>query len=296
MTHAAYVLVTPARNEAATIGATIAAVAAQTVLPAKWVIVSDGSTDGTDAIIQQWLPRLPTLVYLRRDAGPHRDFGSKVYAILHAMQALEDTPHDFVGNLDGDITFEPGYFAALLEEFHQNPRLGIAGGVTFDVWNGKPRPRHASLQSVGGAVQLFRRQCYDDVGGYLPLPGGMEDSAAIYTAQYLGWECRSFPGLPALHHRPTGSGNGSILRARFRQGAAMQSLGWSPWWMIARTLHRVPEWPFLLGSLARAAGYFNALGQRRPHSLPPEIVAFIRKSQREQLHRLFGRPRRREGC
>lgn len=289
MTADAYVLVTPARNEAATIAATIQAVAVQTHPPARWVIVSDGSTDDTDAIIQDWARRMPGLLYLRRASGVQRDFGAKVHAILAGMDALVNTPHAYVGNLDADITFGPDYFARLLQKFRQAPRLGIGGGVTFDVYDGTPRARHASIESVGGAVQLFRRECYDAIGGYLPLPGGMEDSAAIYTAQYLGWECRSFPDLPALHHRPTGTGGGSIWRARFTQGAAMWSLGWSPWWMLARTAYRIAETPFVLGSLVRTAGYISAAAQGRPHSLPPEIVAHIRKSQHEKLRRVLSR-------
>jgi glycosyltransferase involved in cell wall biosynthesis len=284
-----YVLLTPARNEASTIGPTIEAVAAQTVRPRRWVIVSDGSTDDTDAIVQRYAAQHGFITFHRKEGGEQRDFGAKVYAIRAAFERIGDAPYDFIGNLDADVTFAPEYFECLLMKFHENPKLGIAGGVTFDVHEDGLRARYASLDSVGGAVQLFRRACWDSVGGYRPLRRGMEDSAALYLAQMSGWETRSFPELQVLHHRPTGTAGQSVWRARFRQGMAMRPIGWSPAWVLLRTVARFRERPYILGSVMRTCGFFWATLKREPFGLPPEVIHFIRDQQRRKLHNMVFR-------
>ncbi len=278
-----YVLLTPARNEASTIGATIEAVAAQTMRPRRWVIVSDASTDATDAIVRRYAERYGFIHFHRREGGDRRDFGAKVRAIRAASDHLEGLEYAFVGNLDADVTFAPDYFERLLAKFDQHPRLGIAGGETFDVHPGGERPRFASLDSVGGAVQLFRRECWDQVGGYQPLPRGMEDSAAIYSAQQLGWETRTFRDLKVLHHRPTGTAGQSVWKARFNQGRAMRTIGWSPVWMLLRTPAKFIERPYVLGSMARTGGYFWSALLREPFGVSPDLVRFIRSGQWKKL-------------
>jgi glycosyltransferase involved in cell wall biosynthesis len=283
MNDAAYVLVTPARNEAATLERTIEAVVAQRIRPARWVIVSDASTDETDAIAKRYAAQHDFIMFIRKEGEKARDFGAKVHAIRKGYEHLSGVPYGYIGNLDADVTFAPDYFEQLLARFAGNPKLGIAGGVTYDVIEGRPHPRRASLDSVGGAVQLFRRACYEEVGGYLPLRGGLEDATAIYMARWKGWESKSFPELPVMHHRPTGTAGQSVWRAKFIQGKAQYIIGWSPWWILVRAGYRVFERPYVLGSLVRTLGFFWALLKREPHSLPPELIRFIRREQHEKL-------------
>jgi len=281
-----YVLITPAHNEEANIARTIESVLAQTVLPRKWVIVSDASTDGTDDIVRRYAASHDFIQYLRRDRDGRRDFGAKVHAIEAALELLKDVPYEFVGNLDADISFEPHYFEELLARFRENSKLGIGGGVTFDFYDGAPHERHASLDRVGGAVQLFRRECFEEIGGYVPLRAGSEDALALHMARWKGWETRSFPDLPVMHYRKTGTAGTSIWRTRFNQGVTQALFGWSPGFVLVRALYRSIERPYVLGACVRTAGFCWASVTRRECSIPTELVRFIRREQRGKLRNI----------
>lgn len=278
-----YVLITPARNEGGFIAKTIKSVIAQTLLPQAWVIVSDGSTDETDEIVATYRDQHAWIKLLRLDRKGPRDFGRKVFAIRAGYQQLADIPHAFFGNLDADVSFAPEYFATLLDKFQRNPRLGIAGGVTFDFYDGRPHRRYASVDSVGGAVQFFRRECYEEIGGYLPLRCGSEDAVAIHMARWKGWETRSFPELPVMHHRKTGTAGQSIWRTRFHQGITQYAMGWTPSFILLRALYRSIERPYVLGALTRTAGFLWAGFRRHERVLTPEQLRFVRNEQHRKL-------------
>lgn len=155
-----YILITPARNEAAYIEETIKSVIAQTVLPQKWVIVSDGSTDGTDEIVKDYEASHDFIQLLHRKADRSRNFASKVYAIRAGIRQLEDIEYNFIGNLDADMSFEPNYYERIFVEFQSNSKLGIAGGMLFEPYDGKwIQQRTSTSWSVSGPIQMFRRQC-----------------------------------------------------------------------------------------------------------------------------------------
>jgi glycosyltransferase involved in cell wall biosynthesis len=290
MSETGYVLVTPARNEAAVIGATIEAVLSQTLPPRRWVIVSDASTDGTDDIVRQYAAGSNCIRFLRRERDGARDFGAKVHAIRAGTELLQGEAYGYLGNLDADVTFEAEYFERLLERFAANPRLGVAGGVTFDFYDGVAHERHASLDSVGGAVQLFRRACFEDIGGYVALRAGSEDALALHMARHRGWETRSFRDLPVMHHRKTGTGGWSIWRTRFNQGVTQAMFGCSPVFVLARGIYRSIERPYVLGSMVRTAGFYWSWLGGRDRALSPELVRFIRREQRAKLRNaLLGR-------
>ena len=278
-----YVLITPARDAARTIEQTIEAVVAQTHRPEQWVIVSDASSDDTDAIVRQSMSRHDFIRFIRMDRPGGRDFGAKVRAINAAAELLVHVPYAYLGNLDADITFEPDYFERLLERFAENPRLGIAGGVTFDVYGGGVHARGASLDSVGGAVQLFRRSCYEEIGGYRPLRLGSEDALALHMARWKGWETRSFPELRVMHHNRTGAGGGSVLRTRFHQGVVQATLGWSAAFVLVRALYRSAERPYVIGSTVRTIGYFWSRAMSRHEGVPADLQRFIRVEQHQKL-------------
>ena len=163
-----YVLLTAARNEEEYIENVIISVMAQSRRPRKWVIVSDGSTDETDRIVRSYESKTDFIVFARRDdRSGSVDFARKVQALRHGQSMLEDLSYGFIGNLDADITFDAGYFETLLGEFREHPKLGIAGGTLYEPVNGRFMPRYLSEpQYVPGAVQLFRRACFEQIGGY----------------------------------------------------------------------------------------------------------------------------------
>jgi biofilm PGA synthesis N-glycosyltransferase PgaC len=286
-----YVLVTPARNEARHIAGTIRSVIAQTVPPRRWAIVSDGSTDGTDAIVSEYVAAYPWITLVRTPEHPHRDFRAKVRAFNAGYAVLRDVEHDVVGNLDADITFEPDYFESLLARFAEDPRLGVAGtpfvesGTSYDY-------RFASLEHVSGACQLFRRQCFEEIGGYVPIPGGGVDWVAVTTARMKGWRTRTFIERSCQHHRPMGTASGRVT-AWFMRGQQDYYLGGRLLWQVPRACFQMTRRPYIGGGLLLLAGYLSALLTRTPRPVPSALIEFHRREQVDRLRRVlragFGR-------
>jgi poly-beta-1,6-N-acetyl-D-glucosamine synthase len=280
-----YVIVTAAHNEEAFLELTIQSVLAQPIRPARWVIVSDRSTDRTDAIAAAFARQHEFIRFLRLDHSLSRGTASKVTALHEAIGQLADCDYDFIANLDGDVSFDSNYFSSLLAHFEKDPGLGIAGGVVCEPRNGVFEPRISnSLRSVAHAGQIMRRTCYDQIGGWLALEFGGEDWYAEIRARRLGWRVAAFAEQKLLHYRPAG-GASPLLRHRFREGKMDHSVGSHPIFEIAKCGRRVLEKPFLVGSLARMTGFIWSYATGRPHAIDPEIVRFLRH---EQLTRIFG--------
>src|SRR2546427_6652048 len=165
--HYTYVLITPARNEAKFIELAIKSVVGQTVRPAKWVIVSDGSTDGTDDIVSKYAAEHAWMELVRMPERRERHFAGKVNAFNAGYARVAGLDHDVIGNLDGDVEFEEGYFDFLLKKFAENPRLGVAG-TPFREGSFQYDYRFTSIEHVSGQCQLFRRECFEEIGGYIP--------------------------------------------------------------------------------------------------------------------------------
>lgn len=287
MAESSYILITAARNEADHIGNTIRSVTAQTRLPDRWLIVSDGSTDPTDRIVAEAAEQHPFIELLRVDADGKRNFGSKAVAINAGYEKkLAALPHDFVGVLDADISFEPEYYEQVMTRFNEDSQLGIAGGVLTDIVDGRAVQQLSDPDwSVSGPVQMFRRECWQDIGGYLALRGGI-DAAAEVMARMKGWRVRAFPELSALHHRQTGRENHSRLGIFFHRGLEDFRMGYHPLFFAGRAVLRFREVPFLIGGLAMLCGYLWAALTRSEKKVPPEFIHFLR---REQLGRLRDR-------
>jgi glycosyltransferase involved in cell wall biosynthesis len=277
-----YVLITPARNEELYIETTLKAVIEQEYPPEKWVIVSDGSTDRTDEIVQGYAAKYPFIHFLRREPNQERDFGSKVYAIRAGISAMTDVEYDFIGNLDADISFHPDYFLKIQQRFHENPQLGLTGGVIYERDHGEWRPRkHNKEWSVAGAVQFFRRGVYESIGGYLPLSRGGEDTIAATMARMKGWEVRTFPDIHAFHHRTTGTAETHFLGSSFRRGIMEYINGDHPLFQAARFFSRILSSP--LASIYRTAGYLYAMLKRLEFVVPVDVIKFVRKEQIQRL-------------
>jgi len=284
-----YVLITAARNEQDYIEPTIQSVVQQTVFPVRWVIVSDGSTDATDDIVKKYAAEHDFIVLMRRESTGQRVFSAQARAVNAAYETLRDLDFDFIGNLDADITFDPEYYETALDEFDKNPRLGIAGGAILERVRGEFEPRPGNRERcVAGAIQLFRRACFEKVGGYHPLQYGGYDSVAQEMARMKGYEVRSFPHLGVYHHRPTGSVGAGVLRARAREGAQDYCIGNHPVYELAKAIHRIFEAPYCIGSLARLWGYTRLWITGTKVDLPPEFLRYFRRSQVSMLKKPFG--------
>lgn len=276
-------LVTPTKNNAATIGRTVGAVAAQTVLPARWVIVSDGSTDGTDEIVVAAAARHPFIRLIRRTPFEPGGFGSKVASFEVGRSAAVDVDYTFIGNVDADVSFGPYYFERLLDAFAADRRLGVAGGAIVEEAEGRRVPQRVSVNSVAGAVQLFRRQCFEETGGFVPLPLGGEDSTVEIMARSAGWRVRTLFDLPVRHHGRIGARNGGPTRVRFRKGVTNYILGYDPLFQVVISAYRMRDRPYVVGGLSMLSGYVWASLRRRPRALTDGAIRFLRSEQRQRM-------------
>jgi glycosyltransferase involved in cell wall biosynthesis len=282
-----YVLITPARNEAAFIGGTLASVCAQTVLPERWVLVDDASTDKTLEIMQDYARRSPWIEIVQRPARADRSFAAKVHAFNAGLERLQSVGYDIIGNLDGDLTFEPDYLEFLIGKFAEDPKLGVAGTPFVEDGYDSATDSFEGENHVAGGCQLFRAACFREVGGYIPNRGGGIDWIAVTTARMKGWKTRNFREKRFHHHRPLGTGGRSQLSASFSYGQKDYYLGGSPIWELFRVAYRMTKKPYLIEGTALFCGYGSAMIRRVPRPVSPELMHFHRGEQMKKLRAIF---------
>lgn len=284
-----YVLVTPARDEEAFISKTLESVCAQTILPVRWIVVDDGSTDRTADMVVDYAHRFPWIELLRRPPRADRSFAAKAQAFHAGFQRLQSLHFDVIGNLDADISFEPDYFEFLLAKFRECPRLGMAGTAMWEARFHALRDSFYNENDVPGNCQLFRLACFQDIGGYTPIKWGGIDWVAVRTARLKGWQTRAFTEKLFYHHRPMGTAAGSILKARFDYGRKDYFLGNHPLWQVCRVTHQVLKRPYVVGGLALLSGYLYSFASRMDRPVTPELVRFHRQEQLLRLRQLLTR-------
>ena len=292
MSEITYVLITAAYNEGAHIGSTIEAVLAQSLSAHKWVIVSDGSTDNTDAIVKEYSERNSFIKYIRREKSSESpSFVSKVYAIQEGYKLLSVAPYQFIGILDADITFGRDYYERVISKFHEDTRLGIAGGFIYEPWAGvfRSRPSNRST-SVAGAIQLFRRECYEAIGGHMSLPYGGEDWMCEILTRMKGWQVTAFPDIVAFHHNPSEAKRGAIKNA-IRQGKMDYSVGSHPLFELVKCVRRVQERPYFLRALFRLLGFTWCVIKRERIEVSTDVIGYLRREQMNKLRILIHAPR-----
>ena len=281
-----YVLITPARNEVQFIELTLRSVVSQTIRPLRWVIVSDGSTDGTDELIHKYAGENPWIEFVRMPERSERHFAGKVMAFNVGWERVKPLQYAIIGNLDADVSFDPDYFEFLLAKFAENPKLGV-GGTPFTEGKGTYDFRFTSIEHVSGACQLFRRECFDTIGGYTPIKGGGIDLVAVVTSRMRGWQTRTFPEKTCFHHRKMGSGMNKGLKLPFKWGQADYRLGSHPVWQAFRCIYQMSNRPYLVGGLACLIGYFFALATRRPRAVSAAFAEFRGREQMLRLRKFF---------
>jgi len=274
-----YILITAAKNEEKYIGNTLWSVSIQTRPPKKWIIVSDGSTDQTNDIVSEYSKKHPFIQLIKRQADSGRNFGSQVAAINFGYSLIKDLKLDLIGNLDADVSFGPDYFETVMNNFSSNPRLGLSGGWIQEEKNGvfQDRPFN-SMKSVPHAVQLFRRECFEKIEGYHPMPYGGSDTLAEIMVRMNGWEVKPMRELKVAHLKPTNSAEG-LIRAAWRQGQMDRSMGTHPVFEIARIARRIPERPFGIYALTRFCSFVSAILLGKKPSVTEQLLRFLRKEQ-----------------
>jgi biofilm PGA synthesis N-glycosyltransferase PgaC len=283
-----YILVTPARNEELFIAKTLESMMAQTLRPERWVIVDDGSADKTAEIVERYAARYPWIDLVRRPQHADRSFAGKVHAFNAGLEKVQPLEFDVLGNLDADLSFDPDYLEFLIQKFSEDPKLGVAGTpFTEDCGYDTARDSFEGENHVAGGCQLFRRQCFADVGGYIPNAAGGIDWIAVTTARMKGWKTRSFPEKRFHHYRTLGTAGRSNWAASFSYGQKDYYLGGSPLWQLFRVAYRTTKNP--VEGAALLAGYCWAAMQRTKRAVTPELMHFHRREQMKKLRTIFGR-------
>jgi biofilm PGA synthesis N-glycosyltransferase PgaC len=282
-----YLLITPARNEEAHIEETIKSVVGQTIRPVKWVIVSDGSIDRTDEIVRHYVGIHAWMELVRMPERKERHFAGKVHAFNAGLARVAQVPADLIGNLDGDVSFGTDYFEYLLRQFRQNSRLGLAG---TNYWEGslKYDYRFSSIEDVAGACHLFRRQCFEAIGGYRPIKRGSIDSVAVLSARMLGWETRTFTDRYLVHHRPQRTASANKWSRCFHDGQDDYAFGNHVVWEVSRIAYRMTRRPWIIGGSLTVAGFLWAALRRIERPVSEDLIQFKRNEQMRRLRKFAG--------
>jgi len=276
-----YVLITPAHNEAAFIEKTLDSVIAQTRLPEHWVIVDDGSTDRTAEIVRNYAKRFPWIDIVQRPQRRERNFAAKVHAFNTGLERVGSLDFGVIGNLDADISFDPGYLEFLMKKFASDRALGVAGTPFLENGYDSARDSFEGENHVAGGCQLFRRRCFQDVGGYVPNPAGGIDWIAVTTARMKGWKTRSFAEKRFHHYRTLGTADRSTIEASFSYGEKDYYLGGSPVWEVFRVIYRMRKQP--ADGLGLLSGYCWAAIRRIERPVSRELMRFHRREQMRKL-------------
>jgi glycosyltransferase involved in cell wall biosynthesis len=281
-----YVVITPVRDEAHYLPDTISAMVRQTVLPAQWIVVDDGSTDGTGELVEAAAREHSWMTSVRRNnRGYRKSGGGVVEAFYDGYAAVRDTGWDFIVKLDGDLAFDPTYFETCLRLFREDPQLGIGGGTVLVRHNGALEIDSPSdpYFHVRGATKIYRRACWEQIAPLVRAPGW--DTIDEVKANMHGWGTRTFPDVSVVQHRATGAAAGE-WRNWYKNGLANYVTGYHPLFMMAkcvkRAFHRPP-----LAAAALCAGFCSGYVKRLPTVDDERAIRYLR---RQQVLRLMARP------
>jgi biofilm PGA synthesis N-glycosyltransferase PgaC len=278
-----YVVITPVRDEEKHMEATIEAVAGQTIRPTEWVIVDDGSSDRTGDIIDQYAAKFSWIsVVHRSNRGFRKSGGGVVEAFYDGYDRLRCNDWDFVVKLDGDLTFARTYFEKCFEHFERNAKLGVGGGEIYHDVGGVQKLEANPKFHVRGATKIYRRDCWEAIGGLLRAPGW--DTIDEVKANMLGWKTYSFGELQLVHHRLTGTADG-LLRDRIKHGIACYVSGYDPLFVVASCVSRLIQKPYIAGSAAIFYGFIKGYWIRMPRVNDKQLIKYLRT---QQLRRLCG--------
>jgi glycosyltransferase involved in cell wall biosynthesis len=285
-----YALVTPAYNEEKYIENLIKSVEAQTLKPKIWIIVNDGSNDSTPDIVSKYEQKFDYISRLdlkREDIVSY--YSRRVYAVLAGIEKLKEMEFDYLAVLDADIIPEPNYYDGVISEFEKDPKLGIAAGIFMYQEKGQLKKALIDKLCTPGSNQIFRRKCYEQIGGYVPLRFGGDDSLCDILARMNGWKTQNFDAYPVVQHRIVGTGDGkSVIQARFGQGCTDYGIATHPVFMLAKCFRRsFLEKPYIIGGIARFAGFVYGYILGKGRKISPEAKRFVRKEQMKRLFKVF---------
>ena len=280
-----YVVISPCRNEAAYARRTLDSVLGQTCPPSLWVIVDDGSSDGTAEILSAYAARHPSIRVVRKPDRGRRAVGPGVVEAFYAgLETVDAARFPYLCKLDLDLDLPPGYFEGLMARMRADPRLGTCSGMPyFTTRSGRRLSEKCGPEMSVGMSKFYRRKCFEQIGGFARAV--MWDAIDCHSARRLGWRARAFadPELAFEHLRPMGASQNGVLTGRRRHGQGQWYMGSDPLYFTATALYRMAHPPYGIGGLAMLQGYFGAWLRGAPRHDDPELRAFVRRYQRRAL-------------
>jgi len=281
-----YVVISPVKDEAPYIGATLDSICAQTIRPLRWIIVDDGSSDATAEIVDLRARQCEWITLVRRPRSGMRGAGSPVVAAFNlGLELVRDEKFDLIVKLDGDLQIPPAYFERLLRRFEEDPRLGIASGVYCERKETGWEPVDMPDYHAAGASKAIRRRCFEEIGGFVASRGW--DTVDEIRAQTHGWRTRHFPDLTFQHLRAEGSARGPLYTSRLHGEVYYLTGGSLPFFLI-KALHRmISTKPLFLGGIMLLAGYLRPLVQRRPRLVSPSEAKHYRRTLNRRVTSIF---------
>lgn len=281
LTQPKYVVISPVRDEGHLIEKTISSIASQTILPVQWILVDDGSKDNTGELIDAYAQKYPWITAVHRPDRGFREPGTGVIdAFYYGYQFLQQTDWDFIVKLDGDLDLTTDYFESCFAEFNRDPKLGIGGGVVGHKEDGKLQIEDNPLFHVRGATKIYRRECWQMIGGLIKAPGW--DTVDELKANMLGWTTRSFLSLTLVQQRPTGATN-SVWGNWVKNGRANYISGYHPLFMFLKCLSRVRQKPYLLTAVGLLYGYVSGYFAGIPRVEDQDLIRYVRNQQLRRL-------------
>jgi glycosyltransferase involved in cell wall biosynthesis len=285
MSKPAYAVISPVRNEEKYLLVAIESLRNQTLRPLIWILVNDGSSDGTARIADAAASQCDWIrVVHRADRGFREPGKGVVEAFYDGYSLLEGAAWDYVVKLDGDLTIPPDYFERCLARFEKNPRLGIGGGTICQEAGGQLHPESAVDPPfhVRGATKIYRRACWEQIGRLIPAPGW--DTVDEVKANMLGWVTFTFPEIRAQHHRPAGQAQGT-WKGWVKNGLANYIAGYHPVFMFCKCLRRVFCPPYVIGAAGLMAGFFKGYVWKIPQIDDRDLIRYFRRQQMRKLLR-----------
>jgi biofilm PGA synthesis N-glycosyltransferase PgaC len=282
MANRKYALISPCRDEVGYMRRTLNSVMAQSTPPALWVVVDDGSTDGSAEVLESYRARIPYLKVVRRADRGRRSVGPGVIeAFYTGLETIRLEEFDYVCKLDLDLDLPQRYFETLMERMESNPRLGTTSGKPYFVapGSGKLVPEFCGDETSVGMTKFYRVQCFREIGGFVRQV--MWDGIDCHRCRMLGWIAESVDddATRFIHLRPAGSSQKSIWTGRVRSGYGSYFMGTAPAYFLASTIFRLPKHPVLVGSIAMMWGYFSSALRGAERYDDPEFRRFLRRYQ-----------------
>lgn len=276
-----YVLISPCRNEAEYMCETLDSVIAQSVKPAKWIVVDDGSTDDTADILRKYQNEYDWIEVVKRENRGNRSVGPGVVeAFYEGLNTLDLDDYEYLCKLDLDLRLPPRYFEILIERMQDNPRIGTCSGKPYvEQDDGRTVSEKCGDEMSVGMTKLYRTTCFEEIGGFVKQV--MWDAIDCHRCRMLGWIACSWdePELRFIHLRPEGASQKGILTGRMRHGFGQYYMGTGLLYMSASAVYRMMHPPYLMGGSAMLWGYLKSMLVRAECYPDDEFRYFVRRYQ-----------------